>query len=563
MRGKDFLHILYVWLVVGLAGWQLYLLLPALDMDQVRLLLAIVLLGVLAEWLAVSFPYGQLSGVFSLVLASYFIFGPAAAAWIAGLSTLFGQGIANRGNPLRTTLFNAGQSVLALIAAGYVYRWCGGGSVFGADLVDILSLLAFIGVYLFINHLLIYFYLFPKRRYYLGQTWFDAVKWDVLTYLFTVPLGLLMSMIYVYTGLTGIMLIFSSVLVLQIVMRYYVHLQVTNRDLKTFYDMATYLEKNPDPEDLLKFILRRTRVLFAYHSGAAYLRADDRGTFTPVATFGQYAKYLKNTIVYRGEGVAGQAIVERKSVIISDCRDDPRTEGEKGFCQVMRSLLIIPLVSDEDELGVIVLGEQNPLAFDEMHLHIMAVLAGQVTLTAGKSILAGRLLRTASLDILTGLLHSAAFMRSLVEICETTENAGLLLIDVDKFKIVNDRHGRAAGDRVLLELANLIKVLVRGREPVARYGGNEFALALPEFTGRRLMELAADLRDEIGEHYFLRETGRSVRITVCIGVAEFPRDAADAAALLKAGQRAVDKAKKEGWNRVVSAALSNTGLSQK
>ncbi|HBC94942.1 MAG TPA: GGDEF domain-containing protein, partial [Pelotomaculum sp.] len=114
MRPKEgFFHFTISWLVVSLAVWQLCRLFPSLDLDQTGELLVIIFLGVLAELLAVSFPHGQLSGSFTLIIATFLIYGPAATAWVSGVATVFGQGIANRGNPLRTTLFNTGQYVLA------------------------------------------------------------------------------------------------------------------------------------------------------------------------------------------------------------------------------------------------------------------------------------------------------------------------------------------------------------------------------------------------------------------------------------------------------------------
>ncbi|OPY60745.1 MAG: putative diguanylate cyclase YedQ [Pelotomaculum sp. PtaU1.Bin065] len=566
MRPRSIVHILYVWLVVGLAAWQLYLLFPALDLDRVRELLSIVLLGVLSEWLAVSFPHGQLSGGFALVLSAYLIFGPAATAWVSGLSTLFGQGIANRGNPVRTTVFNAGQYVLAAVAAGHIYQFSGG-RLGLSGFAEILPLAAFTVCYMGINHLLIYFYLLPKRRYYPGPAWLDAAKWDSLTYLFTVPLGLLIAMIYIYTGLTGIMLLFSSVLALQLIMRHYIHLHVANRELKAFYDVATILEKNPEPAELLAFILRRAGKVFPYHSGVAYLRSGERDSFAPVAATGPYSKHLSQTKVYSGEGIAGCSIADRKPEIISDCRTDSRTRNEAGLCQIMRSLLIIPLLSGEEELGVIVLGDRRPMVFDEKHLHIMAVLGGQAALTVGKSVLAGRLEHAASLDVLTGLLNSGVLFHAASEICGTAGGsgvaAGLMIIGVDRFKAFNDRYGRAAGDWTLAELAGIIKGATRGDDLAARYGGDEFAVILPGASGRRLMDIAGGIRDEIEEHYFLREAGKQARITVSIGAAEFPQDAGDAAGLFKAAQRALDKAKKDGGNRVVSAAVSIIGLPRK
>jgi len=112
--------IIYTWLVIGLGVWLLYYTLPLLDLDLGRELLIMVAFGVLAEWLAVVFPQGQLSGGFAVILSTYLIFGPVPAAWVNALATVLGQGVANRGNPLRTTLFNAAQYVPVVLGANFI-----------------------------------------------------------------------------------------------------------------------------------------------------------------------------------------------------------------------------------------------------------------------------------------------------------------------------------------------------------------------------------------------------------------------------------------------------------
>jgi len=170
-------HIMYTWLIILIGFGILARLFSALDLDLGREFLIMIALGMLADWLAVSFPQGRLSGGFSVVLASYLTYGPAAAAWISALAALFGQGIVNRGNPLRTTLFNASQYVLALLFGHYVFGRAGGhrGADFG--LGDLLPLLAFIAVYFLANHLFVYLYLLPGRRrwlYYSGITFLEG-----------------------------------------------------------------------------------------------------------------------------------------------------------------------------------------------------------------------------------------------------------------------------------------------------------------------------------------------------------------------------------------------------
>ena len=549
------LQALYAGLIVGLAGWQLHQLFFFIDMDRVRELLAIVLLGILAEWLAVPFPFGQLSGGFALILATYALFGPAAAVWVAGVSTLFGQGIANRGNPILTTFFNAGQYVLAAIAAGWLCQWYT--AVGAGELSDYLPLLVFSVCFLLANHLLVFFYLLPKRRQYPGQSWLDAMKWDSLTYLVTVPLGLLIVMVYPYTGLIGLFTLFFSVFILQLIMRHYVRLNVANKELKVFYEVANYLENNPSPEDLLEYIMIRARNVFSFHAGVAYLQSGQRNVFTPVASSGYYARKVNQAQIFHGQGVVGEAIEARTPEIIDDCRQDPRTKNEDGWCRFMRSLLIVPLLSGEEELGVVVLGERRPLAFDEKHIRIMSVLCRQTVLTLEKSVIASRMAHAATLDNLTGMLNAAEFFqlfRDMVTEGSDPLPMGIIMFDVDRMQRVNDHYGREAGDMLLRELSSIIGRFATEGDLAARFGGEEFILVLDRVTGRELMNLAYSIRNRVMDHSFLNSLDRNARITISAGIAEFPQDASDAAILLNLVQKTLKKAQKKGNNQVLSAS---------
>lgn len=538
--------------------WQLAGLFPVLELDGSRELLTVVFLGVLAECLAVPFPHGQLSGGFALILSSFLIYGPAAAVWVNGLAALIGQGIANRGNPVRTVLFNAGQYTLAAAAAGLLFKLSGGvqGLVGSAN---IFPLLIFTAAYITVNHLLVYLYLLPRRHSTGRLVWSDAIKWDGLTYLFTVPQGVLIAMIYRYTGLTGTLTLFFSVLALQFFLRFYVRLQVTNRELTAFYQVARFLEGKPSPVKLMEMVLRNTKKAVPFHSGVVYLCQEEEEACLPVAATGPYAKQLLETTVFEGEGIIGVSLANRKPDIVFDTRTDPSARHEEGLCQVMRSLLVIPLFSGRDTLGVIVLGEKRPLAFDEKHLHIMTVLAGQASVALENSVLSQRLDQAVSRDTLTGLLSFNSFSSITSEMCdsagESGSTVGLIIVDIDRFKAFDRHYGREAGEMTLAELALLIGSSIRTDDITARYGGDEFALLLPGAGGRRLQEIAETLWRKAREHTFLREEGRSARLTVSVGLAEFPQDAGDASGLFRAAQRALDKAKAAGGDRVDSAAV--------
>lgn len=552
-------HILYIWLVVGLAVWQLSLLFPGLELDRVRELALIVLLGILAEWLAVPFPHGQLSGSYILVLAAFLIYGPAAAAWTGCLATMLGQGIANRGNPLRTTLFNSAQYVLAVLAASYAFRATGGepGLVGTGNLPP---LVVFTITYIIANHLLVYLYLLPKRRHLPPQAWLDTLKWDGLSYLYTVPLGLLVAMVYQFTGLSGPLLLFASVLGLQVILRYYVRLQVANQELTAFYEAARFLEGNPGPGEVLGQVLKSAKKAVPFHSAAGYLLTGERGAYHPVAAVGPYSNQIRSTAVYLGEGLTGMVLENGEPELIADSRADSRVKADAGLTRIMRSLLVIPLYTGREALGVVVLGDKRPHAFDERHLHIMAILAGQAAIAVENAVTKERLARVLTQDPLTGLLRFGNFNeladKALARTDEEGFPLGLALIDIDNFKDFNKRYGRKSGERLLGELAALIEGETRRNDLAARYGGDEFILLLPDTRGSRLNELALDILYAVRDHAFLKQDGRAARITVSIGTAEYPQDAGDAEGLLKAVQRALEKAREQGGDRVEAAAAS-------
>ena len=131
----------------------------------------------------------------------------------------------------------------------------------------------------------------------------------------------------------------------------------------------------------------------------------------------------------------------------------------------------------------------------------------------------------------------------------------VLLLDIDHFKAVNDRYGHDAGDEVLREFARRIKALTRGVDVVARYGGEEIVVLVPEATLDEARFVAERIRERIGTVPFaLDRNNRTLGVTVSIGVAARQAGDSDAGHILKRADLALYRAKEEGRNRVVLAA---------
>ncbi len=132
----------------------------------------------------------------------------------------------------------------------------------------------------------------------------------------------------------------------------------------------------------------------------------------------------------------------------------------------------------------------------------------------------------------------------------------LIFLDVDYFKVFNDRNGHPMGDTLLKELASILQSRIRNVDFVARYGGEEFVAVLPETDKKGALTLANSIREQISTHPFEgRENQPDHNITVSIGIATYPNDGMSADALIKHSDDALYLAKRNGRNRVCSMGM--------
>ncbi len=161
-------------------------------------------------------------------------------------------------------------------------------------------------------------------------------------------------------------------------------------------------------------------------------------------------------------------------------------------------------------------------------------------------------------DPLTGLYNRRyldSHLRSLLErSVERGEPVSLLMFDIDLFKSVNDIHGHASGDAVLVEFAERLKDGIRGTNLVARFGGEEFIIVMPGTDLPAAASIADRLRCQVAGKPFSNEDMPDIDVTVSVGVAPFQGVGDSADGLILRADKALYAAKREGRNRVVAAA---------
>ncbi|HEY3260658.1 MAG TPA: GGDEF domain-containing protein [Pseudonocardiaceae bacterium] len=171
-------------------------------------------------------------------------------------------------------------------------------------------------------------------------------------------------------------------------------------------------------------------------------------------------------------------------------------------------------------------------------------------------------------DPLTGL-RTRRFLTQVLEteVARAHRNGtavGLLLVDIDHFKHVNDTHGHHGGDQVLVEVANRLAALVRSGDVIARYGGEEFAVLLPQASAAALTAAAERVRHGIASTPFAVDMNELITVTVSVGGALLPGHVRTLADLTISADRALYAAKRAGRNRVVTTEDRTTdGLAQR
>lgn len=222
----------------------------------------------------------------------------------------------------------------------------------------------------------------------------------------------------------------------------------------------------------------------------------------------------------------------------------------------LRGCLSVPLMRGTERVGTLDLIARPGRAWQPSQLTLIRSAAGTLGAALGARIELLRLRTMPGRDSLTGLPDAGAFHARLQEELARARRHGLpvsvLVIDLDHLAAINERYGRKAGDTVLAEAALVLKLALRETDIVARLGGDDYAIVLPETDRESAVRCADRVQRAIETHRF----PRAGRISASAGVAASPGDGTEPLDLLSAAERAVGLAKKGGRRRVVAAAPS-------
>jgi len=254
--------------------------------------------------------------------------------------------------------------------------------------------------------------------------------------------------------------------------------------------------------------------------------------------------------------VAGWVMQKSQEFIAADLSRDGRVS-----CDLAGAVIAFPLSCRNRKVGGLV-GLDRTVSKREPKMSVAMLRAVRLLLEPASVALdnALQLQRAQELSVtddLTKLYNSRYLNQVLRREAKRASRSGrplsLLFIDLDGFKAVNDTHGHLFGSRALVEAAAVIRGSARETDVVSRFGGDEFALVLPDTGAEGAYAVGARIRERLAAHPFLADDGLNIRLSCSVGVATLPDVAASAEELMHAADKAMYAVKESGKNGIQAA----------
>jgi diguanylate cyclase (GGDEF)-like protein len=300
-----------------------------------------------------------------------------------------------------------------------------------------------------------------------------------------------------------------------------------------------------DPESIGKLVVNRAEEWFKAPCGVFAADLDGQ-------VIGLASKGVGEALAPAATGVARWVIGHGREFASADLRKDSRAMGAVG------AVLAWPLRCRAQTIAALVVMERQAAKQAPQLAPSVGVALGMMLEGPAQALdNALRLRRSEALSVtddLTQLYNSRYLNQVLRRESKRASRSGrplsLLFMDLDGFKGINDTHGHLAGSRALVEAAAVIRRCARETDVVARFGGDEFAIILPDTGSEGAAAVGERVRERLAAHPFLENNGLKLKLTASVGVATLPDVAGSAEELVRAADMAMYQVKDSGKNGV-------------
>ncbi|WP_164856279.1 diguanylate cyclase [Lujinxingia sediminis] len=329
-------------------------------------------------------------------------------------------------------------------------------------------------------------------------------------------------------------------------------------EVSRFFEASRKLNGVLTPDQVYEVALESVAQIVAFDFAAITLfdEEEDRHHVARVSGEGMTSQGGWDQVSFASnQGLVSMVVSNRHYLPFGGHLRDPDAVvfGPGQSARDLRSLIVLPLIVQDQAVGTLVIGHREANQFASERREMLEVIANQVAVTLQNARLYERMEEMASIDALTRLPNRRTFQTRLSEAMARHKRSrrtfAVVLTDIDHFKSVNDTYGHPVGDEVLRHVGRVFREGLREVDMPARYGGEEFVLVLEDTDIEGARQVADRLRVAISKLSFETDKGL-LQCTISMGIAMGPADTDHEHALVDLADQALYHSKKNGRNQV-------------
>ena len=338
------------------------------------------------------------------------------------------------------------------------------------------------------------------------------------------------------------------------------------REVFALHEIAQTIGSSLNLSDTVTLVANKLRAIVPFDTCVIYLVDDPSGKAIAAHVLGEELELFKRRRINIGDGITGWVIANSRSM----CNASPELDlvgVPDEVAKRFRGVLVSPLVREDGAFGAISLYSQSRTSYTTEHVRLLESVCQHASSALNNALTYEKTRETALVDPLTELPNARGFYMMLEQRlaeCQrmNREPLSVICMDLDDFKIVNDKYGHSIGDRLLASVAGVVRRELRQMDILTRYAGDEFVAIMPMASGKMAVSIGERIRNAVEEQLFSVRNGTMVGLGVSLGVACFPDDGETSEELLSAAARRMqhDKNARKAILTVASAGVSSIDM---
>jgi diguanylate cyclase (GGDEF)-like protein/putative nucleotidyltransferase with HDIG domain len=319
------------------------------------------------------------------------------------------------------------------------------------------------------------------------------------------------------------------------------------REVFALHEIAQTIGSSLNLSDTVALIANKLRAIVPSDSCIIFTVDERSGKAIAVHASGDEAQLFSRRRLNVGDGITGWVIANSRSM----CNASPELDMVGIADEIVkqyRSVLVSPLVREDGAFGAIALYSKSRTSYTTEHVRLLESVCQHASSALNNALTYEKTRESALIDPLTELPNARGFYMMLeqrIAECQRLKRESLAVIsmDIDDFKVINDKYGHSIGDRLLASVAGVIRRELRQMDMLTRYAGDEFVAIMPMASRTMANHVADRMRNAVEEQLFSVRAGTMIGLGISFGAACFPEDGETSEELLTAAARNMQRDK--------------------